>query len=226
VDGGPVAGLGQTPIGVAGTALRTPAPSAPPIRALVPGAPPPAGQPPAIRAQTDVANAGRPDTAGRAVPHGEDAKAGVKAQPRREAPPTEPENEATISEGVRPEDASTLDRPFVRLGQQDRPTRHAVDARHRIDERAAPATDTSDRPGPDAGGGPRALEPKPMVERPTREPFAREEAAPTVHVSIGRIEVRAVPAAAERAELAPTPPNHPPLALEEYLRRRNEGRHG
>jgi hypothetical protein len=47
--------------------------------------------------------------------------------------------------------------------------------------------------------------------------------APTVRINIGRIEVRAVPAAPAPAARPPAPPQ-PKLTLDEYLRQRNEGK--
>jgi len=48
-------------------------------------------------------------------------------------------------------------------------------------------------------------------------------AAPDIHIRIGRIEVRAVPAAAQAAA-RPVAAPQPKLTLDEYLRRRNEGK--
>ncbi len=47
--------------------------------------------------------------------------------------------------------------------------------------------------------------------------------APTVHISIGRIEVRAAPVASQPPARPPAPVR-PRLSLDEYLRRRNEGK--
>jgi hypothetical protein len=53
---------------------------------------------------------------------------------------------------------------------------------------------------------------------PARSESGREETV--VHVTIGRIEVRAV---REPAKPAPQPARPPAMSLEEYLRRRSEG---
>ncbi len=46
---------------------------------------------------------------------------------------------------------------------------------------------------------------------------------PTVHITIGRIEVRAVPAAQQASVQLPAS-KRPRLTLDEYLRQRNEGK--
>jgi len=56
-----------------------------------------------------------------------------------------------------------------------------------------------------------------------REPFPAKPAAPapTIHVSIGRIEVRATPAS--KAPVRETAAARPAVDLETYLRQRSKG---
>jgi len=63
----------------------------------------------------------------------------------------------------------------------------------------------------------------PFPEAPLVAVMRAEPAPPAIHVTIGRVEVRAVTPAAERAR--PHERKTPPLlSLDEYLRQRNEGR--
>lgn len=57
----------------------------------------------------------------------------------------------------------------------------------------------------------------PYAPPPAQPPAAAPEPAPTIHVSIGRIEVRAVHAPATTPDPAPAP-RHRVLSLDEYLR--------
>ncbi|HEU5330776.1 MAG TPA: hypothetical protein VFU78_21970, partial [Thermomicrobiales bacterium] len=57
--------------------------------------------------------------------------------------------------------------------------------------------------------------PAPRPSEPQRE------AAPSIQVTIGRVEVRAVPAETPARAARPAPPT---LSLEDYLRQRNGGR--
>jgi hypothetical protein len=64
----------------------------------------------------------------------------------------------------------------------------------------------------------RAIAP-PIAARPAQRPAVEPE-PPVIHVSIGRIEVRAVAPAAPTPQ-RPRPPLEPRLSLDEYLRRRD-----
>ena len=64
-----------------------------------------------------------------------------------------------------------------------------------------------------------AVAPRSITGSPPPAPSAPEP----IQITIGRIDVRAIPTTAPRAP-APSKPTHAPLALDEYLRRRNEGR--
>lgn len=96
----------------------------------------------------------------------------------------------------------------------------APGVRHRHDP-APPADDSSRRPGtvpttlwPQAPRvPPRRAEPRPVSVGDTGDP-----PEPTVHVTIGRLEIRAVPAAAPPARRARSVP---PMSLDEYLTERN-----
>jgi hypothetical protein len=87
------------------------------------------------------------------------------------------------------------------LAQPVAPPRHRADATRSEARDAAPA---------------RGLRPAVAVERPAREN------APSVRVTIGRVEVRAVAPPPPRP--APARPRAPRLSLEEYVRLRDEGR--
>lgn len=90
------------------------------------------------------------------------------------------------------------------------------------------------RPAPESGTAqkPRVVEPRlsplPKVFEgqsphvPAADDAGREEAAPTIRVTIGRVDVRAVAAPAREARRAPEP-QRPSLTLEDYLRRRGGG---
>jgi hypothetical protein len=56
-----------------------------------------------------------------------------------------------------------------------------------------------------------------------QQPLPREPDAPVIHVSIGRIDVRAV-APAEKPQPKARPPLAPRLSLDDYLRRRDGDR--
>jgi hypothetical protein len=62
-----------------------------------------------------------------------------------------------------------------------------------------------------------------LAEELAEQRRAESTEPPTVHFTIGRVEVRAIPPAAPRP--APTPPPRwtPALSLDEYLKQRNEG---
>lgn len=62
--------------------------------------------------------------------------------------------------------------------------------------------------------------PQPSIMQPVQPPIAKP-AQPIVHVTIGRVEVRAVPAPATPKRAAPTKPT---LSLGDYLHRRSGGR--
>ncbi len=75
---------------------------------------------------------------------------------------------------------------------------------------------------------PRSIEPESMRERESlRAHFggesARQHDAPVIRVTIGRVEVRAVMAATERAARPAHSPKARALSLEDYLRQRNSG---
>jgi hypothetical protein len=71
-----------------------------------------------------------------------------------------------------------------------------------------------------------AIEPPTVSHRPKREPIHEEEAArspePIVNVTIGRVEIRAVPAPRASARQRSQGPK--PMSLDEYLKRRGGGR--
>lgn len=111
-------------------------------------------------------------------------------------------------------------------------------AREETAESVPAAVRAAARPSPEAAepqttrSGPRVVEPRllpaPKVsEAPqsrasfTPEP-AHEDAAPTIRVTIGRVDVRAVAAGSKETKRAPAPPR-PALTLEDYLRRRGGG---
>jgi hypothetical protein len=68
------------------------------------------------------------------------------------------------------------------------------------------------------------LQPKITVVEPEPSPARREAPAPTIQVTIGRIEVRATPAAKAPVRERPAAPSS--LSLEEYLRQRSKGGRG
>ncbi len=90
------------------------------------------------------------------------------------------------------------------------------------------------RPSPESGTTPKPrvveprLSPMPKVFEaqsphvPAADGAGRDEAAPTIRVTIGRVDVRAVAAPAKEARRAPEP-QRPALTLEDYLRRRGGG---
>jgi hypothetical protein len=67
------------------------------------------------------------------------------------------------------------------------------------------------------------LQPRVTLAEPP-PPVRREAPAPTIHVSIGRIEVRANPA--PKAPLRERPSAPAAVSLEDYLRRRSKGGEG
>jgi hypothetical protein len=100
-----------------------------------------------------------------------------------------------------------------------------------LDRRATPqqgeatsAADPRSARTPPAGPGqmwPQAAAQREWAASPEQPLVAREQPAPpTIHVSIGRIEVRAVtaPAPQQQRPAAPAPPK---LSLDEYLRAQN-----
>ena len=68
------------------------------------------------------------------------------------------------------------------------------------------------------------LQPKITVIERTPPSVHREAPAPTIQVTIGRIEVRATPAAKAPVHERPAAPSA--LSLEEYLRQRSKGGRG
>jgi hypothetical protein len=56
------------------------------------------------------------------------------------------------------------------------------------------------------------------------ESTARETLAPTIRISIGRIEVRAIMPSVESMPRTKSSPPAPRLTLEDYLKQRNEGK--
>lgn len=68
---------------------------------------------------------------------------------------------------------------------------------------------------------PKVFEPQSPHVNPADD-VGRQDAAPTIRVTIGRVDVRAVAAPAREARRAPEPPR-PGLTLEDYLRRRGGG---
>ncbi|MFL6196542.1 MAG: hypothetical protein ACJ75H_20340 [Thermoanaerobaculia bacterium] len=64
------------------------------------------------------------------------------------------------------------------------------------------------------------LQPRVVAERPAFAP-EREAPEPVIHVTIGRIEVRAT--AAPKAPARERPAARPAVDLEEYLRQRSKG---
>jgi hypothetical protein len=72
-----------------------------------------------------------------------------------------------------------------------------------------------------------ALRPKALLDgsldaRQRRDPAPLDDDGPVVHVSIGRIEVRAVQPPPARPATSPMAPG---LSLDAYLRRRDDGAH-
>ena len=63
----------------------------------------------------------------------------------------------------------------------------------------------------------------PRVQSVHSQIGALPEATPTIHVTIGRIEVRAAPAAAAPRKQKDSTPASSPNSLESYLRRRSHG---
>jgi hypothetical protein len=184
--------------------------------------------------------AARPWTAERPVPRwpGIDDRS---AQPgdRRATPPGD-HRAAPAGDALPSGDAAPPSGTAAASGR-DRDASRARDARggaapedgrpsERTDERRSPADPPPDpaqpvappRNRPDAspearGAAPeRSLRPAVVVERPAREN------APSVRITIGRVEVRA--AAAPPPRPAPARPRGPRLSLDEYVRLRDEGR--
>jgi hypothetical protein len=89
---------------------------------------------------------------------------------------------------------------------------------------ASRANRPGDRELPESKPASTILQPKVTVIE--REPFSvhREAPAPTIQVTIGRIEVRATPAAKAPVRERPSAPSA--LSLEEYLRQRSKGGRG
>jgi len=78
---------------------------------------------------------------------------------------------------------------------------------------------------PPMGAEPLLETPSVAPEIPTRmEPVAREPSAPTIRVSIGRIEVRAIMPSRESTPRAQSSPPGPRLTLEDYLKQWREGK--
>jgi hypothetical protein len=74
------------------------------------------------------------------------------------------------------------------------------------------------------GEAPPLLRPRVTLAEPAPSPLRREASvapAPTIHVSIGRIEVRATPAA--KGPVRETAAARPAVDLETYLRQRSKG---
>lgn len=67
-----------------------------------------------------------------------------------------------------------------------------------------------------------AIEPRPVPDDRLRPTDDAGQPAPTIHVTIGRIDIRAV-TAEPPAKRPATAPSHPPMGLDEYLERRNRG---
>ena len=146
-----------------------------------------------------------------------------KAPSHRSAAPVVPQPHAQVSIGtIR---ATNDGRPDARLAvlppstaAQNRP---ATGQRSKVDRDVsptlAPAAQRQTRTG--------ALHPQPGPQRRARgrdEPVTTASPpAPTVHVTIGRIEVRAVPAGV--AQRTPAQRQRPALGLEDYLRSRAGG---
>jgi hypothetical protein len=78
---------------------------------------------------------------------------------------------------------------------------------------------------PPMGAEPLLETPSVAPEIPTRmEPGAREPSAPTIRVSIGRIEVRAIMPSRESTPRTQSSPPAPRLTLEDYLKQWREGK--
>jgi len=168
----------------------------------------------------------RPRTLHRAEPDA--TQRGAASTPQRVLPENPPVSAPTVED----ESGPAVSHPIGSAVERGRGTRDAprlsLDAQASLDvsestpERFAPP----DGPLPVA---PRTVRPQPEghLEREPREPgvAAPELPAPTIHVAIGRIEVRAVtpPPTLPARRATPVRPS-PALSLDDYLERRNEGR--
>jgi len=96
-------------------------------------------------------------------------------------------------------------------------------------ERGGGEDSRANRPGdrelPESKPASTILQPKVTVIERTPPPAHREAPAPTIQVTIGRIEVRATPAAKAPVRERPAAPPST-LSLEEYLRQRSKGGRG
>jgi len=113
----------------------------------------------------------------------------------------------------------TLTQAAPAEGTADAPLR---DITHR--PREAPLEPAISPAEPSGIPKPRPLVLEAVIARPREAPHAEPKATRTIHVTIGRIEVRAVmPPAPPAPRPRPTQPV-PLLSLEDYLKQRNEGR--
>ncbi|HEV2862132.1 MAG TPA: hypothetical protein VGX48_14070 [Pyrinomonadaceae bacterium] len=153
---------------------------------------------------------------------------------RPESPPREPPPAPPIEHAP---DAPTTAKTLVEK-EAPRPTAASVEAGKSParEETSIKVFDAKREPprSPESGPTqrPRVVEPRlsplPKVfeaqpPRASADEAGRDEAAPTIRVTIGRVDVRAVAAPAKEARRAPAPPPRPALTLEDYLRRRGGG---
>jgi hypothetical protein len=147
-----------------------------------------------------------------ASPVGEEAEQRQQGQQRRQGPRGSEKSGLGVLLAV-PVVAAVPAVP-VRLTPPDRPSQ----------AEAAKTAPPEDRQPSKRDPASTVLQPKITVVEPAPSPARREAPAPTIQVTIGRIEVRATPAAKAPVRERPAAPSS--LSLEEYLRQRSKGGRG
>lgn len=143
---------------------------------------------------------------------------------RIETQPSRAEEPASPQSIVREKTTERVERTETRIVTPPAERMEVVrerDTHHVIETKAAPAAPRiAERERPPRRDTPITRPPSPATPMFHREPMP--EAAPTIHVTIGRVDVRAVMpgAPAQRTETAP---RAPALSLEDYLAQRNRG---
>jgi hypothetical protein len=190
----------------------------------------PAERPGTERGETEVAvsprRRGTPGVKEHAAPPADATVPDRRARPGRPRPtaPDHPTSQAAGDEGR----DLTIGRE-----ERERTPEPAADARGlplaepASSGRAEPSSGPPRRPVPDTplvpvSGRPRATPAAEFVGAPHKREGTQEASSPTVRITIGRVEVRAV--TPEPAQPLPAARPEPALSLEDYLRQRDGGR--